>query len=213
MKSIADLRKEYQLKSLSESDTQDDPILQFDLWWKEAIESGIEEVNAMTLATAGLDAKPTSRIVLLKGYNEQGFVFFTNYESKKGRNLNSNPYASLTFYWKELERQVRIEGHVVKTSDSESDEYFHSRPLISQLGACASPQSSVIESRDFLENRFNELSAEYEHKEIPRPMHWGGYVVNPVEIEFWQGRAGRLHDRILYSINEQKKWSKIRLAP
>ena len=213
MKPIADLRKDYQLKSLSESDTQDNPIAQFDLWWKEAIESDIDEVNAMTLATAGVDARPTSRIVLLKGYNEEGFVFFTNYESKKGKNLESNPYASLTFYWKELERQVRVEGSVIKTKESESDDYFRSRPLISQLGACTSPQSKVIESRDFLENRFNELSAEYADKEIPRPMHWGGFVVSPVEIEFWQGRAGRLHDRILYKINEEKKWSKVRLAP
>jgi pyridoxamine 5'-phosphate oxidase len=213
MKQIADIRKDYIFKSLSDSDTHPDAMTQFDQWWKEAISSEIDEVNAMSLATVGAEGKPSCRIVLLKGYDERCFVFFTNYESRKGFDLTHNPHAALTFFWKELERQIRIEGKVVKAPESESAEYFHSRPRMSQIGAWTSPQSKEIENRDFLEKKFDELTLQYEHEEIPYPKHWGGFILLPESIEFWQGRASRLHDRISYQKLENKKWSKVRLAP
>jgi len=210
--SISSIRKDYQLQSLSESDVKQDPIGQFGKWWDEAIASSIDEVNAMTLSTVTAEGKPSARIVLLKGFDERGFVFFTNYESNKGAQLTANPFASLVFFWKELERQVRIEGICEKVSEQESDDYFHSRPIGSQLGACASPQSRVIESRRVIENNLEKLQDQYREMEIPRPAHWGGYRVVPQAIEFWQGRSSRLHDRIKYT-KENQSWKIVRLAP
>jgi len=210
--SISSIRKDYQLQSLSESDVKQDPIGQFGKWWDEAIASSIDEVNAMTLSTVTAEGKPSARIVLLKGFDERGFVFFTNYESNKGAQLTANPFASLVFFWKELERQVRIEGICEKVSEQESDDYFHSRPIGSQLGACASPQSRVIESRRVIENNLEKLQDQYRDTEIPRPAHWGGYRVVPQAIEFWQGRSSRLHDRIKYT-KENQSWKIVRLAP
>ena len=210
--SISSIRKDYQLQSLSESDVKQDPIGQFGKWWDEAIASSIDEVNAMTLSTVTAEGKPSARIVLLKGFDERGFVFFTNYESNKGAQLTANPFASLVFFWKELERQVRIEGICEKVSEQESDDYFHSRPIGSQLGACASPKSRVIESRRVIENNLEKLQDQYRDTEIPRPAHWGGYRVVPQAIEFWQGRSSRLHDRIKYT-KENQSWKIVRLAP
>jgi pyridoxamine 5'-phosphate oxidase len=210
---IAGIRKTYSQKTLSEESSDSNPITQFDKWWKEAVASDIGEVNAMTLATASADGIPSARIVLLKGFSEKGFVFFTNYDSFKGKQLLENPKACLVFFWKELERQVRITGIVQKTSDEESDEYFYSRPYESQLGASISPQSTVIESREWLESRYNEFEKQSSKLAIQRPSHWGGFIVKPVIIEFWQGRPSRLHDRIEYSLQENGKWTLIRLAP
>lgn len=210
--SIASIRKDYQLQSLSEADVKQDPIEQFGKWWDEAIASAIDEVNAMTLATVNKEGKPDARIVLLKGYDEQGFVFFTNYQSSKGQQLFTSPFATLVFFWKELERQVRIEGTCEKVSEQESDAYFHSRPEGSRLGAWASPQSSIIESRHLIEKNLEQLQDQYKNSAIPRPPHWGGYRVVPTAIEFWQGRSSRLHDRIKYS-KENNEWKIVRLAP
>ena len=210
---IAGIRKTYSQKTLSEKDIEPNPTVQFDKWWQEAVASDIDEVNAMTLATASVDGIPSARIVLLKGFSEKGFVFFTNYNSYKGRQLMENPKACLVFFWKELERQVRITGIVEKTSEQESDEYFYSRPLASQLGACVSPQSTTIENREWLENRFVEFENQISASTIQRPDHWGGYIIKPVIIEFWQGRHSRLHDRIEYSLQENGKWKIERLAP
>lgn len=213
MASIADIRRDYSLKTLLETEVADNPFLQFGDWWQQAIESEIDEVNAMTLATASLEAVPSARIVLLKGYDEKGFVFYTNYESIKGQELAENPRACLLFFWKELERQVRIIGLVEKVSEEESNEYFLSRPTGSQVGAWASPQSHVIENRSWLENRVKELAEKFKTEQLTRPPHWGGYRVKPVIIEFWQGRSSRLHDRIQYSLQENGSWKIERLAP
>ena len=212
MSSIADIRRDYSLKTLLETEVADNPFLQFGDWWQQAIESEIDEVNAMTLATASLEGVPSARIVLLKAYDEKGFVFFTNYESAKGQELAENPKASLLFFWKELERQVRITGLVEKVSAAENDEYFLSRPTGSQIGAWASPQSRVIENRSWLENRVKELAEKFKTEQLTRPPHWGGYRVKPVIIEFWQGRSSRLHDRFKYTKTEQG-WKVERLAP
>ena len=212
-KSIADIRRDYSLKSLSEGEVNADPIKQFGQWWDEAVHSKLDEVNAMTVATASPDGLPSARIILLKGFSDQGFVFFTNYESYKGKQLAENPKACLVFFWKELERQVRITGLVVKISNKESDEYFSSRPEASRIGAWASPQSKVIENRQWIDDKFNELVVKLEGTDIERPAHWGGYLVKPVEIEFWQGRPSRLHDRIQYSLEDSGKWKIERLAP
>jgi pyridoxamine 5'-phosphate oxidase len=211
--SIADIRRDYKLHALTESGIAADPFTQFDRWWDEAINSQIDEVNAMTLATATKDGVPSARIVLLKGYDEKGFVFYTNYHSDKGETLAGNPRAALVFFWKELERQVRIEGTVSKTSAEESDRYFDSRPMASRIGAWASPQSQKISSRELLEKKFLDLETQYASGAIPRPPHWGGYVVRPTRIEFWQGRSSRLHDRIRYSLSQDGKWTIERLAP
>jgi pyridoxamine 5'-phosphate oxidase len=210
---IAGLRKSYSQKSLSESDIENDPIRQFDKWWQEAVASTIDEVNAMTLATASADGIPSARVVLLKGFSENGFVFFTNYDSYKGKQLMENPKACLVFYWKELERQIRITGMVQKISEKESDEYFHSRPFASQLGASVSPQSTVIENREWLEAQYRDLEKKVSNGVVQRPENWGGYIVKPVIIEFWQGRPSRLHDRIEYSLQENGEWKPVRLAP
>ncbi len=210
---IADIRKNYAKKKLLEKKAAADPLKQFTKWWKQAVESDILEINAMTLATASADGTPSARIVLLKGFDEKGFSFFTNYESFKGRQIAENPKACLVFFWKELERQVRITGLIEKLDDRINDEYFHSRPQESQLGALTSPQSQVIEGRDVLDNRFKELKKEYKKKEVPRPEHWGGYLVKPVIVEFWQGRPGRLHDRLQYTLQDNGEWKLERLAP
>ena len=213
MSSIADIRRDYSLKTLIETEVAENPFLQFADWWQQAIESEIDEVNAMTLATASLEGVPAARIMLLKGYDEKGFVFFTNYESAKGLQLAENPRVALLFFWKELERQVRITGMAEKVSTTESDEYFLSRPTGSQIGAWASPQSHVIENRSWLENRVKELEAKFSTEKLARPSHWGGFRVKPVIIEFWQGRSSRLHDRIQYTLQDNNSWKIERLAP
>lgn len=212
MQSISHLRKEYQLKSLSEDDVNNNPIVQFDTWWKEAVNAEIVEVNAMTLATASTDGVPSARIVLLKEFTEKGFVFYTNYESYKAQQLAENPRASLLFFWKELERQIRITGLVEKVSEEESDAYFNSRPIGSRIGASASPQSHTIENRQWLEQKVKETEDKW-NDETKRPSFWGGYRVKPVIIEFWQGRPSRLHDRIQYTLQQNGEWFKERLAP
>lgn len=213
MDTIADIRKDYKLQSLSEKDVDENPLKQFEKWWNEATQSHIEEVNAMTLATSSRDGIPSARIVLLKGFNKDGFVFFTNYESYKGIQLLENPRACLVFFWKELERQVRITGLVEKVNVTESDEYFKSRPQGSRIGAIASPQSQVITNREWLEQNEKTIQQQFEGKEIKRPENWGGYRVKPVSIEFWQGRPSRLHDRLQYSLNDNADWIIERLAP
>lgn len=213
MESIADIRTDYKLKTLSEADVAADAIAQFTAWWNEAVASQIEEVNAMTLATASKDAIPDARIVLLKGYDENGFVFFTNYQSAKGQQIAENAQACLVFFWKELERQVKIKGSIEKVSAADSDAYFHSRPLESRIGAWSSPQSQVISSRDVIVDNVNHNTARFNDQPVPRPAHWGGYVVKPQSIEFWQGRPSRLHDRIRYSLQADSSWLIERLAP
>ncbi len=210
---IAAIRKDYMLKALLEKDVDANAIRQFDKWWQEAIHSEIDEVNAMTLATASADGVPAARIVLLKGYDERGFVFFTNYDSFKGLQMAENPRACLVFFWKELERQVRITGLVEKVSAEESDIYFNSRPEGSRIGAWASPQSQVIESREWLEEREKTIAKDFNGKPVKRPGHWGGYRVKPINIEFWQGRPSRLHDRIQYTLKSDNTWLIERLAP
>jgi pyridoxamine 5'-phosphate oxidase len=213
MASITDLRKEYQYQSLSEKEVSNNPLQQFEKWWNEAVLAQILEVNAMTLATASADGVPAARIVLLKGFAEQGFTFFTNYNSFKGQQLAENPRACLVFFWKELERQVRITGIVEKVSDKDSDEYFNSRPAGSRIGAWASPQSQVIEDRAWLEAEEYNFQQKYKGVEIARPSYWGGYIVKPICIEFWQGRPSRMHDRIQYMLSENGSWKIERLAP
>jgi pyridoxamine 5'-phosphate oxidase len=212
-KRIADLRLEYSAQSLHESDVAKDPIDQYEKWWQQAVASEIKEPNAMILATASADGVPSARVMLLKGFNKEGFIFFTNYKSYKSMQLEENPKASLVFFWGELERQVRIVGVVSKTDDAVSEAYFQSRPIGSRIGAWASPQSSVVESRDWLDAQYEKLTQEFSGKEIKRPPHWGGFVVRPVLIEFWQGRPGRLHDRIQYTLQEGGSWKIERLAP
>ncbi len=211
--SVANLRKEYTFQGLSEMDVHPNPFEQFKIWFDQALAAQLPEPNAMTIATATLDGKPSARIVLLKDYDERGFVFYTNYDSHKGRQLVKNPWGAIAFWWAELERQVRIEGRVELVSAAESDAYFHSRPKGSQLGAWASNQSQVIDSREALEQRLQQLKEEYENKEIPRPPHWGGFRVIPTEMEFWQGRPNRLHDRLVYQRGEDGNWLIQRLSP
>jgi len=210
---IADIRKEYKLQTLSEKDVVKDPFGQFDKWWQEAIRAGIDEPNAMTLATASADGMPDARIVLLKGFNTQGFTFFTNYNSTKGMQLLENPRDSLVFFWKELERQVRISALVSLATEKVSDEYFNSRPEGSRIGAWASPQSEAIESREWLEENEKKYQEEWAGRTISRPAHWGGYLLKPVKMEFWQGRPSRLHDRLLYTLQQNGSWKIERLAP
>lgn len=211
---IGDIRINYSKKTLSEADVAANPIGQFNTWWQEAIESEVYEVNAMTLATATAEGLPDARIVLLKELNELGFVFFTNYKSAKGQELSENPRATLVFFWKELERQVRIRGTVSKISAAESAAYFYSRPVDSQIGAIASPQSKVIPNREYLDLHSREITKRVEAGEkIVKPEYWGGYLVTPSYIEFWQGRPSRLHDRICYTLQPDTTWKIERLAP
>jgi len=206
-------RYEHIGKGLRRSDLNPDPIKQFANWFTTAIETGIGDVNAMSLATAGQDAKPSVRIVLLKSFDEDGFVFFTNYESEKGKQLEANPYAALGFYWIELDRQIRISGKVDKTSRKESQTYFHSRPVGSQLSAWASSQSAVLDGRRVLDARMEEMNERFADKRVPLPPHWGGYRLKPDNMEFWQGRSNRLHDRFRYTRQSDGSWLIERLAP
>lgn len=211
--SISSIRREYMREALSESDVDLDPIRQFDRWWAEALKADIDEVNAMTLCTMSAEGFPGSRIVLLKGYDDNGFVWFTNYESRKGRELAAHPKASLLFFWKELERQVRIEGICERVSSEESDAYYNSRPEGSRIGAWASPQSQPIESREILDRNLAAIAERFSGQPIYRPPHWGGYRLKPVMMEFWQGRPSRLHDRIRYDVQDEAGWKITRLAP
>ncbi len=211
-KNIAEIRKDYKLQSLLESDISQDPFGQFGYWWSEAVNSDIDEVNAMTLATSTMSGTPSARIVLLKGYSNEGFKFFTNYQSHKAHEMEQNPNVALVFFWKELERQIRIEGTVEKVSAEESDEYFESRPIQSKIGAWASPQSKSVDNRLWIEESFEEYSNKFTEKVVPRPPHWGGYIAKPSLFEFWQGRRNRLHDRIQYK-KEEIGWKIERLAP
>lgn len=212
MINIAGIRNEYKQQSLLETDVVPHPIEQFDKWWDEAIKSEITEVNAMTLATANAAGVPSARIVLLKGYDKNGFVFFTNYQSHKGKEMEQNANVCLVFFWAALERQVRINGAVEKISAAESDAYFLSRPAGSRISAWASPQSTVIATRAIIEERSKQYEQQYSDGNIPRPPHWGGYIVKPHQIEFWQGRPSRLHDRMQYSLH-YGNWKIERLAP
>ena len=212
MTSIADLRKSYERAELNEDVSQANPLGQFDQWLKEAIHSEVPEPNAMTVATVGSDLRPSTRVVLIKGYDMRGIVWYTNYESRKGRELAGNPYAALQFHWVELERVVRIEGVVEKVSDSESDDYFHSRPLDSRIGAWASPQSQVIAGRAVLVTNAAKYAAQF-LLQPPRPPHWGGYRLQPQQWQFWQGRKSRLHDRLRYTQQGDGQWLRERLAP
>jgi pyridoxamine 5'-phosphate oxidase len=208
-----DPRYEHSAVFLRRRDLDPDPLKQFSNWFTAAIEAGIRDVNALSLATVGADGKPSVRIVLLKGFDQKGFVFFTNYESEKGKQLAENPQAALGFYWIELDRQIRINGAVEQTSREESERYFHSRPLGSQLGAWASRQSEVIDGRRVLDARFAEITERYAGKPIPLPPHWGGFRLKPERFEFWQGRPNRLHDRFRYIRNAEGVWQIERLAP
>jgi pyridoxamine 5'-phosphate oxidase len=221
---ISKIRADYQLATLNENEVGDDPLLFFRKWFSQAEESGITEVNAMTLATANVWGLPSARIVLLKGLDEDGFIFFTNYESEKGRQIADEQSVALLFFWKELERQVRIEGIAQKIPAKDSDEYFNSRPRGSRISAIASPQSQVIDSREELEEKVKELEQQYGEGNIPRPGHWGGYKVIPEKVEFWQGRHNRLHDRIVFfrepetdngddTLPGYSAWEKFRIAP
>ena len=214
MKDLSNYRKSYEKSELLETNIPEDPINLFQKWFYETEEFGnLEEVNAMTVATIGLDGFPKSRVVLLKKFNEEGFIFYTNYNSEKGKAIINNPNVCLSFFWQTMERQVIIKGIAEKTSDIVSDNYFNSRPDGSKLGAIVSSQSETIPSRDFLDNKLKELENEYEGKEIPRPNHWGGFLIRPIEVEFWQGRANRLHDRIRYKLEDNYNWKIDRLSP
>jgi len=209
---IADIRKDYQLAALDEAATGDNPLLFFSKWFAEAQTAQVGEVNAFTLATVDAAAHPHARIVLLKGLDDKGFVFYTNYNSAKGTDIAANPHAAAVFFWMELERQVRIEGSVEKVSVEESDAYFQSRPEGSRIGAWSSPQSTVIPTRDVLDENYAHYARQF-GTEVPRPPHWGGYCIVPHRIEFWQGRASRMHDRIQFTKDPTGKWTRCRLAP
>ena len=210
--SIARLRRDHDVAPLELTDLDADPIVQFGRWMEDALAAGLLLPNTMTLATATADGRPSARMVLLKGFDHRGFVFYTNYESRKGRELSDNPRAALVLHWPRLERQVRVEGRVERVPGEESDEYFASRPFASRLGAWASRQSTRLASRDELERRLAELEREYAGGDVPRPPHWGGWLVRPEAIELWQGRPNRLHDRFLYE-RSGEGWSRVRLSP
>jgi pyridoxamine 5'-phosphate oxidase len=210
--SIAHIRKDYQLASLSETEVASDPIQQFSTWFEQARKAEVAEVNAMSLSTVSPEGRPSSRIVLIKEFDQRGFSWFTNYDSSKGHDLAGNPHAALLFFWAALERQVRIEGRIVKISEEENDKYFHSRPLGSRYSACASEQSAPIANRELLEQRLSAVQNEFPENP-PRPEHWGGYRLVPDRIEFWQGRSSRLHDRIVYTRQQDGGWGISRLQP
>jgi pyridoxamine 5'-phosphate oxidase len=211
---LSDFRKTYKKKELLESTIDANPLQQFRTWFYEAVEhGGADEPNAMAVASLGLDGFPKNRMVLLKKYNEEGFVFYTNYDSEKGKSILAHPKICLSFYWPSLERQVIIKGIAEKTPEIDSDNYFQSRPKGSQLGAVVSDQSEVVASRETLENKLAALEKEYESIEVPRPKNWGGFLVRPISLEFWQGRPNRLHDRIRYTLTEDFDWKIERLAP
>ncbi len=212
MSSLSDLRKSYERSELSEDASHADPLRQFEQWLQEAISCEVPEPNAMTLATVASNLRPSTRVVLIKGYDERGITWYTNYDSRKGNELAGNPYAALQFHWVEMERLVRIEGRVDKVSDLESDEYFHSRPLDSRIGAWASPQSQVISGRTVLVANAARYGAKF-LLQPPRPPHWGGYRLRPDSWQFWQGRKSRLHDRLRYTLTPEKSWLRERLAP
>ncbi len=212
MTNIASIRTDYIKNQLNKEGVLDNPVEQFSAWFKEALTAKVSEINAMTLSTVKPNNRPTSRIVLLKGVEDGKFLFYTNYLSNKGKELAENPYAALTFFWWELERQVRIEGKIALVSPEQSDQYFNSRPRGSQISAATSPQSAVIDNRQILEERSAKIESKYANKEVVRPSQWGGYALVPDYFEFWQGRANRLHDRITYQLEDQS-WSKQRLAP
>ena len=211
--SLADLRQNYTRDGLLEADADPDPIIQFKVWFDQVLCTPIIEPNAMTLATVGANGQPKARIVLLKHFDDRGFTFFTNYNSHKGQELEQTPQAALVFWWGELERQIRIEGSIEKVDTAESDGYFSLRPWESRLGAWASQQSEVIESRDILEKRLEKLKSEYADLTVPRPPHWGGFRLIPDRIEFWQGRPSRLHDRLCYQRLKDGQWLRERLSP
>lgn len=213
METPRDPRYEHAPQGLRRRDLDPNPLTQFSNWFTAAVEAGIRDVNAMALATADKNARPSVRIVLLKGFSEDGFVFFTNYESEKGRQLSENPFAALCLYWIELDRQVRVTGPVEQTSREESERYFHSRPIGSQLGAWASRQSEVVDARRILDAKLAELTERFENKPIPLPPHWGGFRLKPETFEFWQGRPNRLHDRFRYTRGKDRQWQIDRLAP
>lgn len=209
---ISDLRRDFTLKTLDAEDVLSDPIQQFEIWFKESVDAQALEPNAMNLATVGLDMQPSSRVVLLKQVRREGFVFFTNYDSRKAKQMDENPNCALSFIWNELERQVRIEGRVERILPEESDSYFERRPIGSKLGAWSSPQSAIIPNREYLENLVLDFELKFADVEIKRPDNWGGYLVRPILIEFWQGRKSRLHDRIQYTYVDNC-WKINRLAP
>ena len=214
MKDLSDYRKSYDKSELLETNIPEDPINLFNKWFYETEDfGGVEEVNAMTVATIGLDGFPKSRVVLLKKFNEEGFIFYTNYNSEKGKAIINNPNICLSFFWHTMERQVIIKGVAEKTTEIVSDNYFASRPDGSKLGAIVSPQSEIIPSREYLENKLKDLEQEFKGKDIPRPINWGGFLVRPIEVEFWQGRPNRLHDRIRYKLQEDFNWKIDRLSP
>jgi pyridoxamine 5'-phosphate oxidase len=209
---INTLRHDFSMQGLDEKDVHKNPVTQFSKWFTEAVDAKVNEPNAMTVCTVSKECKPSARIVLLRNFDEDGFVFYTNYKSRKGEEIDSNPSAALLFFWPELERQIRIEGVLSKQSSEESDNYFKSRPRTSKVGAWTSSQSKVIANRTVLDEEYLKFSNKYPGEDVPRPTHWGGYVLKAVSIEFWQGRPSRLHDRILFT-KENNDWKIERLAP